>query len=230
MGSAAVLGVDPGRAGGGSAVLAVNRGRIAVALAVLWTAKGELFSVRWVTRGPDNVVTLYVASVYGIAALGTAIGALAETAAEAWGADVLAVVSEGPYIGENAQTALSLARTGAAIEATAAARLSTGSRTVRTRTIAPTSWRKILGVSAPDRAAAKEKSLRFVPLLVDGVADVLAELGLVDHVTDAAGVAAVGVRCAAWDGEPAGWAARVTGSSGSKKKPKNAPKRPGRQS
>ena len=110
MASAAVLGVDPGRAGGGSAVLAVNRGRIAVALAVLWTAKGELFSVRWVTRGPDGTVTLYVASVYGIAALGTAIGALAETAAEAWEADVLAVVSEGPYIGENAQTALSLAR------------------------------------------------------------------------------------------------------------------------
>ena len=227
-----VLGIDPGRTGGGAAVLCAGLERPTALLAVCWTARGERFTVRWASRVPDVRVTLNQTEVYGIVALGTGIGGLA-TAGFVVG-PVLAVVSESPYVGVDPQAALSVARTGAALEAVAAARLS-DSRTVKTRTIEPTSWRRILGISAPDRETAKERSLRDVPQLVVGLDELLAELGQVDHVTDAAGVAAVGLRCAAWDGDPADWKARVGLATGPrkskpKKTPKAGPKRPGRPS
>lgn len=221
-----VLGIDPGRAGGGGAVVCAGLARPTAILAVCWTARGERFVVRWATRLPDVRVTLNRAEVYGAPALGTAIGGLA-TAALLTG-PVLAVVSESSYVGVNPQTAISVARTGAALEATAAVRLGE-ERIVKTRTVAPTSWRRILGISAPDRDAAKDLSLREVPRIVVGLDELLAELGQVDHITDAAGVAAVGLRCAAWDGEPSDWAGRVGDATGPKSKTRKAgPKRPGR--
>lgn len=222
----AVLGIDPGTTGGGGAVLCVGTGRPRALFAACWTARGERFTVRWATAGSG----MLQADVVGVAALGTALGGLAHDAAPGL---VLAVVSEAPYVGANAQSALSVARTGAALEATAAVRLD-DAHLVRTRTVEPTSWRAVLGISAPDREAAKAKSLEYVPLLVPGLSELLAELGQVDHVTDAAGVATVGLRCEAWVGDVADWKARVSFTTGRRKKPKKraakldvGPKRPG---
>lgn len=216
-----VLGIDPGRSGGGAAALVVDEAAPRAVLVVLWREIApELFDVRWARAWPEPTdLVVDGGRIRGVPALGALIGNLSgEVPAQ------VSVCSEAPHIGKNAQSALSVARTGAALEAAAAVRLATGS-VVKTRTIAPASWRKILGISAADREEAKAKSLSSVPLLVSGLPELLAAVGAADHVTDAAGVAAVGLRCAVWEGAPAGWAGRVAAAADTTRRPS----RPGRK-
>ncbi len=185
---------------------------MAVALAVVrWQeseSKPETFKVSRVMRLASGGWDLAESTTIGLAGLGLVIAVASEPFVRAYDGP-LSILSEGPYVGKNPQSSLSIARTGAALEAVVGFRL----EMPKTRTVAPRSWRRVLGISAHEREAAKEASLAFVPRFVDGLAEAMAVIGIVDHVTDAAGVAVVGLRCEAWRGTPKEWADRVGAST-----------------
>lgn len=201
----AVLGIDPGRADGGAAVLVASvRGRPRAVLGIVWRESGGRFrvQVQHDGRSADH------GSASGIVALGGVIGTQARAVQDRLDTFV-SVLSEGPYLGKNVQSALSVARTGAALESVAAYLLAAP----ESRTIVPGGWRKVLGVGAADREIAKARSLAEIPPMLPGLPDLVEGLGRVDHLTDAGGVALTGFLTECWSGTAAEWAARVGGAT-----------------
>lgn len=127
-----------------------------------------------------------------------------------------ALVIEGSYVYKNPHTGLRIARLGGFIAGGIQAALSARQVNVPSAVeISPNAWRAILGLSAPNREIAKERSLAGVPVLVSSVRPILERLGYLDHITDATGIGLCGILQSA---DQPGFEARVASATGSKPK------------
>lgn len=108
------------------------------------------------------------------------------------------IVIEGAYVGRSAHTSLRIARFGGLVAGGMQAAYG-HVNPPSTVEVAPTTWRTILGLQASGRAAAKERALEGMPLLLPSLKTPLEVLGGVDHVADAGGVALVGAALNGWE-------------------------------
>lgn len=215
-----ILGLDPG-AEGALTVLSADgeAGDPRAVFVASWGPSGDRCAASWSGSGTatrrrassDTLVeTLVRLARFGMRDLG----------------QIDAVVFEGAYVGPNPRGALTGAATRGAILAALQVELWLG-RSVPVREIANGSWWTLCGMppSMTAREDRKRESVRRVPLLVPGLADLLEQVPGGDHATDSAAIAFAGVRHGAARGEPGEWKARVDRACGKVKRA--APKRGG---
>ena len=169
-----VLGIDPGRTGG--AVLLDERSRL------VWAASWRPCSVGYRTDLYSEGETASERVHGAAAALGAYLVDLLDDARPLLGCEDVFVHRQRP----NVRSSVSLARWSGAIMAPL--ELLTSSPAVYYQAAV---WRRsILGLSPyTKREAAKAAALRYLPALVPGLDAVLAALGPLDHLADAAGIA-----------------------------------------
>lgn len=201
-----VLTIDPG--GDGAAALLGREhdgGDVLVLGAVVWRAvSARKHVVSWV-RG-SRMQRTTVSTIAQVGALGIP-GALLDPD----GPVPDAVLVEGAFVGVDARASLGTAREAGRIEAALECAAWPG-RPPTTRVVDPNLWWRALGMPpARQRADRKRISVAEVPNLIPGMAEVLRLLGRSDHLTDAAGLGAVGLRHAAWDDvTDCEWTARLS--------------------
>ena len=171
-----ILGIDPG--GPGAAVL-LHKGELC--WSVDWRASRKGWKARLYRSGEITHAQLAGRS----SAIGGYLAALLR---------IDQVVLKGLAVEDvflhvrhrNVKTVTSLARFGGSVSAPI--ELLTGATA---EYVQASVWRKsILGISPyTKRAEAKAASLRFIPHLVSGLPRCLAEIGQLDHISDAAGIA-----------------------------------------
>lgn len=202
-----VLSIDPGEEGG-AFLLGRNEDETDVLVlgAVAWRRKGaDRHAISWVDR---RTRTLRRSTVTTLAQ----VGALAIPAALEVGPSSRpdAIAIEDAFVGVNPRTALRVARDGGRLEAALEGACWPG-RPPTVRFLDPNAWWRALGLrAARERDERKAISVKEVPNLLPGLAEVFVLLGRSHHLSDAAAIGLTAIRHDAWDDlSDQAWAARV---------------------
>jgi hypothetical protein len=214
-----VLGLDPGGEGALVVIEGEEAGLARAIAAASWRMQGDRWRFDWSGGGSAHRRVAFARTLPG------AIAGIARWLLEPLGAVPDASCYEAAFLFKNPQAAISIAASRGAILATLECCLWLG-RSPPVREVQNGSWWKLCGLppGAREREERKEQSLRCVPGLVPGLAELLAQVSGGDHVTDAAACALVGLRHGAERGTASEWEARLALASGRTARSARAPR------